>query len=52
MANRSHLTLVDLAYGDVWAALSGAIVGAGLMWRLRAEGNMMERLRADLPGPA
>ncbi|HEY0734354.1 MAG TPA: carotenoid biosynthesis protein [Herpetosiphonaceae bacterium] len=43
-----QFTLVDLAYGYVWAALIGAAVAAALIWRLRSEGNLVRRLCEEL----
>lgn len=48
LLNLLQFTLVDLAYGYVWAALIGAAVAAALIWRLRSEGNLVQRLRAEL----
>ncbi|HEY0604186.1 MAG TPA: carotenoid biosynthesis protein [Herpetosiphonaceae bacterium] len=47
-----QFTLVDLAYGYVWAALIGAAVAAALLWRLRSEGNLVRRLRSELVAAA
>lgn len=48
LLNLLQFTLVDLAYGYLWAALIGAAVAALLLWRLRSEVNLVRRLRAEL----
>jgi putative membrane protein len=52
LLNLLQFTLVDLAYGYLWAALIGGAVAALLLWRLRAEGNLVQRLRAELVAAA
>ena len=48
LLNLVQFTLVDLVYGYVWAALIGVVVSAPLFWRMRAEDNLVQRLRAEL----
>lgn len=52
LLNLLQFTLVDLAYGYVWAALIGAAVATVLIWRLRSEGKLVQRLRAELVATA
>ena len=48
LLNLVQFTLVDLAYGYVWAALIGVAVAAALLWRIKAEGTLVRRLWAEL----
>ncbi|MBV9787785.1 MAG: carotenoid biosynthesis protein [Chloroflexi bacterium] len=52
LLNLVQFTLVDLAYGYGWAALIGAAVAAVLLWRIQAEGQLVQRLRAELAAAA
>lgn len=52
LLNLLQFTLVDLAYGYVWAALIGAAVATALIRRLRSEGKLVQRLRAELVAAA
>lgn len=52
LLNLLQFMLVDLAYGYVWASLIGAAVGALLIWRLRSEGNLAQRLWGELVAAA